>query len=315
MRIVITGGAGFIGSTFADLALAAGHHVTVVDNFSSGTRANLASAADRYPDALVIHEADIRDRHVTTLIANCQPDVVVHFAAQIDVRLSVADPVADAMANVIGTLRVLEGARTGGARKFLFPSSGGAVHGSLADGEPPADEGARRHPESPYGVSKMVMIDYLRLYRELYDLDFTALALANVYGPRQDPFGEGGVVSIFGERLLRQDTCLIFGDGNQTRDFVFVKDVANAFLAALGGGSGEVFNIGTGVETSVNELFAVMARVAGVTAQPEYRPARPGEARRSCLDPGKAQRLLDWHPATSLPQGVAEVLAFLRQDS
>jgi UDP-glucose 4-epimerase len=308
VKILVTGGAGFIGSTLVDRLVTEGHDVAIVDDLSSGTLDNLTFALDA---GARLHQLDIRDERVSRVIADAHPDAVVHLAAQIDVRLSVADPVADAMANVIGTLRVLEGARQGGARKVLYATSGGAMYGSLGDGQPPATEQAPRHPESPYGVSKMVTLDYLALYRQLYGLDFTALALANVYGPRQDPFGEGGVVSIFGERLLEDLPCTVYGDGEQTRDFVFVGDVAEAFAAALTSGSGEVLNIGTGRETSVIELYRIMAAAAGSSRERVLAPARPGEARRSCLDATLASRVLGWTPRTSLPDGVRATLRHL----
>lgn len=312
MRITVTGGAGFIGSNLVDRLLAAGHRVDVVDNLSTGRTANLAAARAAHGDRLALHEADVTDPGVTALIAGLTPEVVIHLAAQIDVRLSVADPVADALTNVIGTLRVLDGARLGGARKVIFTSSGGAVHGSMRPGEPPAAETAPRRPESPYGVSKMVILDYLPVYRELYGLDFTAIAPANVYGPRQDAFGEGGVVAIFGSRLLRGEPCTIFGDGLQSRDFVYVGDLADAYMRALDAGSGRVFNIGTGVETSVLALYETMAAAAGVSVAPHFAPGRPGEAQRSCLDPTAAREALGWDAATPLASGVGAVLDYWR---
>lgn len=312
MRITVTGGAGFIGSTLVDRLLADGHRVDVVDNLSTGRPGNLGAARGLHGDRLGFHEADITDPGITGLIAGLSPEVVIHLAAQIDVRLSVADPVADALTNVVGTLRVLDGARSGGARKVVFTSSGGAVHGSIRPGEPPASESSPRRPESPYGVSKMVILDYLPVYRDLYGLDFTALAPANVYGPRQDAYGEGGVVAIFGARMLRGEPCTIFGDGAQTRDFVYVGDLADAYARALDAGSGRVFNIGSGVETSVRELHETMAAAAGVANIPLFAPGRPGEAQRSCLDPAAARQGLGWHPVTSLHDGVTAVLDYWR---
>lgn len=310
MRVVVTGGAGFIGSTLVDRLLADGHQVLVIDDLSRGKLANLAHAQQQ--PGFAFQQIDIVDPGVVDAIAAFDPDAVAHLAAQIDVRRSVEDPAEDALVNIVGSLRVADGARRGGAKKFVFTSSGGAVHGSILEGEPAANEDAPRRPESPYGVDKMVLIDYLRVYKDLFGLDWTAIAPANVYGPRQDPFGEGGVVAIFAERLVHGTECVIFGDGEQSRDFVHVSDVADAFVRALDAGSGRVYNIGTGVETTVNELYAAMARAEGVEAQATHREARPGEAMRSVLDPSRAKAELGWAPRMTLDEGVATVLDFVR---
>jgi UDP-glucose 4-epimerase len=206
----------------------------------------------------------------------------------------------------------LEGARRGGTRKVVVASSGGTIYGEPAPEALPVDESHPQRPVSPYGVAKKVVDDYLFAYRELHGLDFTALALANVYGPRQDPNGEAGVVAIFAGRLLAGEPCTVFGDGRQTRDFVYVDDVVDAFVRAVDRGSGELCNIGTGVETSVNELYRAMAAAAGVTAEPVHAPARPGELARSSLDPTKAARVLGWVPGTDLATGTAATLEWFR---
>lgn len=314
MRVVVTGGAGFIGSTLVDRLVDAGHTVHVLDDFSSGSRANLASATAAAGDRLVVHEVDVRDARCTEFIAEAAPEVVFHLAAQIDVRVSVQNPVLDAEINVLGSLRVLEGARAGGARKVVFASSGGTIYGEPDPSVLPVDESHPQRPVSPYGVAKKVVSDYLHAYKVLHGLDYTSLALANVYGPRQDPHGEAGVVAIFCGRLLDRQECTIFGDGEQTRDFVYVGDVADAFFRAAGAGvgSGLVINIGTGVETSVNELYDAIAEAAGIDAPANHGEARAGELQRSALSAALASEELGWSPDTDLLTGAAATLEWFR---
>ena len=227
-------------------------------------------------------------------------------------RLSVSDPLLDARINILGTLNILEGARRAGTSKVVFSSSGGTIYGAVDADDLPVSESHPQVPLSPYGVSKKSAVDYLHAYRELHDIEYTALALANVYGPRQDPHGEAGVVAIFAGRLLSGERCRIFGDGEQTRDYVFVDDVVDAFVRATERGSGLTCNIGTGVETSVNQLYRTMADNEGVTEDPEYAPARPGELERSSLDATRARIHLGWEPFTDLPAGTASVLDWFR---
>ena len=312
MRALVTGGAGFIGSTLVDRLLAEGHEVDVVDDLSSGSLANLADARANPEHVFQLHRLDIRDAAVVELIERRRPEVVFHLAAQVDVRISVADPVLDAMINVIGSLHVLEGARRAGSRKVVFASSGGTIYGEPGGDELPIKESQPQRPISPYGVTKKVVGDYLFAYRELHELEFTALALANVYGPRQDPHGEAGVVAIFAGRLLSGEPCTIFGDGEQTRDYVFVDDVVDAFVRASDKGGGLILNIGTGVETSVNELYGTMARVAHVDRAATLAPARGGELPRSSLDAGRAEIQLGWKPWTDLATGTVAVLDYFR---
>lgn len=312
MRALVTGGAGFIGSTLVDRLLAEGHEVEVVDDLSSGSLANLTDARATPDHRFTFHQMDIRDAAVSELIERRQPEVVFHLAAQIDVRVSVADPVHDAMINVVGSLNVIEGARRAGARKVVFASSGGTIYGEPPDDELPYSESCPTHPVSPYGVAKKVVSDYLFAYRRLYDLEFTSLALANVYGPRQDPHGEAGVVAIFAGRLLKGEPCTIFGDGSATRDYVYVDDVVDGFVRAADKGSGLVLNIGTGVETSTAELYNTMAQVAQVDAPAQLAPAREGEVARSALDAGRAGIHLGWKPWTELAVGSAAVLDYFR---
>jgi UDP-glucose 4-epimerase len=315
MRALVTGGAGFIGSNLVDRLLAEGHEVDVLDDLSSGTLANLADARADRTSRLTFHQIDIRDSQLVDLIGRRSPEVVYHLAAQMDVRVSVARPAFDAEVNVVGLINVLEGARVAGARKVVFASSGGTIYGDVAAADLPAKESHPQVPLSPYGVTKRVALDYLNVYRELYGLEFTALALGNVYGPRQDPHGEAGVVAIFAGRLLADEPCTIFGDGSQTRDYVYVDDVVDAFVRSTSKGGGLLVNVGTGVETSVNDLYAAMARAAGVDRPAAMAPARPGELQRSSLDPGRAAIHLGWKPWTTVDDGAAKVLDWFKRQS
>jgi UDP-glucose 4-epimerase len=306
---MVTGGAGFIGSTLVDRLLAEGHAVDVVDDLSSGSLANLADAPSGAGNDMTFHHLDIRSPGLVDLMARRTPEVVFHLAAQADVRVSVSDPVLDADVNILGSLRVLEGARRAGTSKIVFAASGGTLYGEVRPSDLPARESLPRLPTSPYGVSKMVVVDYLTYYRELHNIEFCALALANVYGPRQDPHGEAGVVAIFAGHLVAGERCTIFGDGSQTRDFVFVDDVVDALARAGQRGGGVLINVGTGVETSVLELYETMARMAGSTLRPVHASARPGELDRNALDPGRAAIHLGWKPWTTLADGTTAVLA------
>jgi UDP-glucose 4-epimerase len=313
VNTLVTGGAGFIGSNLVDRLLAEGHHVDVVDDLSSGTLANLADARGSADHRLTFHQLDIRSPDIEELMIRRGPEVVFHLAAQADVRVSVARPIFDAEVNVLGSLNVLEAARRAGARKVVFASSGGTIYGDPEPSELPIKESCPQRPVSPYGVAKKVVGDYLYAYRDLHNLEYTALALANVYGARQDPYGEAGVVAIFAGCLLAGEPCTIFGDGEQTRDFVYVDDVVDAFASAAERGSGLLINIGTAHETSVNRLYETMARAAGVDTPAINAPPRPGELERSSLDPGRASIHLGWKPWTSLAEGTAAVLDYFRQ--
>jgi UDP-glucose 4-epimerase len=312
VKAFVTGGAGFIGSTLVDRLLAEGHQVDVVDNLSTGSLANLAEARRSPVGRMTFHQIDIRSQDLGELMKRARPEVVYHLAAQADVRVSVADPVFDADVNVLGSLRVMEGARASGAKKIVFASSGGTIYGDPDPGDLPVKESHPQHPVSPYGVAKKATGDYLYAYRDLHNLEFTALALANVYGPRQDPHGEAGVVAIFAGRLLAGEPCTVYGDGSQTRDFVYVDDVVDAFARASSRGGGLVLNVGTGTETSVNKLYRTMAQQAAVERPPVAAPARPGELLRSSLDPGRAAIHLGWKPWTSLDEGTLSTLDWFR---
>ncbi|MGE5188725.1 MAG: NAD-dependent epimerase/dehydratase family protein [Gemmatimonadota bacterium] len=304
MRILITGGAGFIGSHVADACAAEGHEIMVIDNLSSGKKENVPAAA-----RFVL--CDIGSDTAAEAVRTFRPEVVNHHAAQINVRASVADPVFDAQVNIIATIRLLEACRQSGVRKFLFASSGGAGYGEQE--RFPADEAHPLRPVSPYGAAKVSVECYLNFYRAQYGMDFTALRYANVYGPRQDPHGEAGVVAIFCRRLLRGQAAIINGDGEQTRDYVYVGDVVRANLAALGRGSGRAVNIGTGIETSVNTLFRALRQLAGARQEEIHGPAMPGEQRRSCLENRLALDELGWYPETFLEEGLARTYSFFRE--
>lgn len=309
MRALVTGGAGFIGSTLVDRLLANGNAVTVVDDLSRGRQSNLASAKNNSDFEFV--EADIVDADLNRIVANAQPDVVFHLAAQIDVRKSVADPGHDAMVNVVGTARLAEAARRAGVRKVVYTSSGGAIYGTPSVF--PVGEDVPVSPLSPYAAGKIAGEIYLGMFHELYGLDCTFIAPANVYGPRQDPHGEAGVVAVFAGSLLGNKSTHVFGAGGNTRDYVYVDDVADAFLAASGTlGSGARFNIGTGVETSDLELHRLVAAAVGTDAIPLHAPARIGDVPRSCLDPSSAREVLNWHPRVSLPDGIARTIRHFR---
>lgn len=302
MRFLVTGGAGFIGSTLVDLLLSADHQVHVVDDLRRG--ANLNADAQ-------LHELDINDPKLVDLLADVRPEVVCHLAAQIDVRNSVADPAMDASQNVIGTISVAEAARKAGARKVVFASSGGSIYGT--PDELPIAETVPVNPLSPYAVSKVSGELYLNAFRQLYGLECTSLALANVYGPRQDPHGEAGVVAIFAQRLLAGEPTRIFGDGGNTRDYVYVGDVAAAFLAASGSaGNGRRYNIGTGVQTPDRELHRLVAEAVGAPDEPESAPERLGDLKASALDARLAAAELDWRPRVDIAEGVRRTVDWFR---
>jgi UDP-glucose 4-epimerase len=291
VRAIVTGGAGFIGSHVADALVARGDEVHVLDNLSHGSRENV-------PEGARLHEGDIRS-DADAVFDEARPEACFHLAAQADVRVSVEDPAYDADVNVLGTLRVLEAARRHGA-KVVFASTGGAIYGEC---EAPAPEDAERRPLAPYGASKLAGEEYLATYNRLHGGGHVSLRYGNVYGPRQDPHGEAGVVAIFMGLLAGDGTPRIFGDGSQTRDYVFVGDVVDATLAALDHPGG-VLNVGTGVETSVLELYDAIARVSEVEREPAHAAARLGELQRSVLDPGRAERELGWRPRHSLDDGL-----------
>ena len=303
VRAVITGGAGFIGSNLVDRMLGLGAEVLVIDNLATGHMRNL-HLAEGNPN-FSFEQADITDAHTSSLIANFRPDVVFHLAAQADVRVSVANPVFDATVNVIGTLNVLRGAVDGGATRFVAAASGGTLYGEVDPSNLPIAETEPWNPLAPYGISKKVMIDYLRSTQSLYGLQTTSLALGNVFGPRQDPHGEAGVIAIFFQHYLAGTTPTVFGSGDQTRDFIYVDDVTAAFAAASGvSGTGALINIGTGIETSVNDLVRSMNELTDKPVEPTRAAERPGELDRSVLDISLAARTLQWKPEVGIYDGL-----------
>ena len=311
MLALVTGGAGFIGSTLVDRLLGDGHHVDAVDNLASGSLDNLKPALSNAA-AFHFEQLDIRDPAFAEFVTTRKPEVIFHLAAQASVPASVEDPMHDAAVNIVGSIGVLEAARRANVRKIVYAASGGTLYGEVESSRLPVEESAPRAPLSPYGISKATVLDYLTEYRHLYGLDFTALALANVYGPRQDPYGEAGVVAIFAANLAAGRQSTINGDGEQTRDFVYVGDVVDAFARAASAASGFILNIGTGQQTSVNEIYRRLAERAGVSQPPLHGPARHGEVRNSALDATAAMAHLSWQPQADLSEGLRETFEAAR---
>ncbi len=303
-RILVTGGAGFIGSHLADAFLLNGHEVTVVDNLSSGRREQVPAGAQFFP-------YDIKSPETYDLICRWQPQVLVHHAAQMSVRLSVADPEMDARENILGSLNLFQAAARAGVKKVIFASTGGAMYGDQAP--VPAQEEDRALPECPYGIAKLAVEHYLHFYQRECGIIPVCLRYANVYGPRQNGLGEAGVVAIFIEKFLAAEQPVINGDGLQTRDMVYVGDVVAANLLALDYPRKGTFNIGTARETDILTIYLKLQEIIGSSLGPSHGPAKPGEQRRSALDATRAGEFLSWHPRTSLSAGLAQTVAAFRQ--
>jgi len=309
-RVLVTGGAGFIGSHVADAFVAAGNDVTVIDNLSHGRPQHVPKGAE-------FRQLDVGSEEARALVAGGGFEVITHLAAQVDVRVSVSDPIFDAEENLLALLNLLEGARAGGTRRLVFSSSGGVVYGER---QPPHVETTPKLPVSPYGVSKLAAEYYLVCYGQLYGLETVALRYSNVYGPRQDPHGEAGVVAIFGNRVRTGKPLTIYGDGSQTRDYVYVADVARANVlaadaqlpAADGTVDARAFNIGTGVETSVTELAHAMIAAAGAEVRVDHAPARAGELLANALVAAKAERVLGWRPQVTVAEGLRRTYDWIR---
>jgi UDP-glucose 4-epimerase len=299
VRALVTGGAGFIGSTLVDALVGAGAQVSVVDDLSRGRREQLNAGAD-------FHQLDVVDDRLAALVASIAPEIVFHEAAQIDVRRSVAEPVLDTRINVLGTVNILEASVRAGVRRLVFASSGGALYGDTD--VLPTPETHPCVPASGYGAAKLAGETYGSVFHQVHGLDFIALRYGNVYGPRQDPRGEAGVVAIFAERLLAGSDAVINGDGTQTRDYIFVDDVVDANLRAAETTALGAFNIGTGRQCDVNELYSHIARAAGVERAPQHATAKPGEQRTSCLDVTRAAELLGWRPRVPLEEGISRTV-------
>jgi UDP-glucose 4-epimerase len=296
MKVLVTGGAGFIGSHIVDMLIDEDFEVVIVDDLSSGNERNLNKKARFY-------QLDIQDSKLDAIFQKEHPDYVNHQAAQIDVRRSVSDPVFDAKVNVLGTLNILQNCVQYKVKKVVFASSGGAVYGEQEVF--PAPETHSLRPVSPYGVSKLVAEHYLYYYKYVYELDYVSLRYANVYGPRQDPFGEAGVVAIFIQKMLEGIQPLINGDGEQTRDFVYVDDVAEANMLAMKSNTPDcIFNVGTGIETSINHVFQNLKEIINPSIEEKHRPPKKGEQRRSVIDYQNAKEMLRWEPKTSLHEGL-----------
>jgi UDP-glucose 4-epimerase len=308
---LVTGGAGFIGSHLCDRLLAQGARVIAIDDLSTGRIANLAEARG-YGAAFTFYNLGLASERLPALFDRHRPQVVMHLAAQSGVRPSIADPIGDAETNVLGTLALLEQCVRTGVGKVVYAASGVTLYGEVK--RPPAPERllAQSQPLSPYGISKKVVLDYLEYYERFRGLDWMGLALANVYGPRQDPAGEAGVVAIFASQLLAGEVPTIHGDGNQTRDYVFVADVVHAFALAAERGHGKIVNVGTGIETPLLALYRMLADLLGSAVEPARGPLPPGDLRRSALDPRLASEVLAWRPWTHLEDGLAETVAFLK---
>ena len=308
---LVTGGAGFIGSHVCDHLLAEGHRVIAVDDLSTGRISNLVEARG-YGKEFTFFNVDVRAEGLLPLFERHRPEVVMHLAAQAGVRPSLEDPSHDASVNIMGLLNVLGCAVKTGVRKVVYAASGGTIYGEPKRTPVKESAAGQARPQSPYGISKKVGVDYLAFYERYRGMDFTAVALANVYGPRQDPTGEAGVIAIFAAKMLAGEQPTIFGDGNQTRDYVFVDDTVHAFALAAERGSGRLMNIGTGIETSVNALFKMMAEITRFSGQPESGPVPPGELHRIALVNSLAAQVLGWKPWTHLEDGLGKTVAYLR---
>ncbi len=304
MRILVTGGAGFIGSHLVDRLIQEGHEVSIVDDLSTGKKKNVNPKAAFY-------KLDILSPKVERVFKKERPEALFHHAAQMDVRRSVKDPIFDGQVNILGTVNLLEQAVKAGTKRVIFASSGGAVYGDQE--RFPAGEDHPARPISPYGISKLAGEHYLYYYGRTYGLQWTSLRYANVYGPRQDPFGEAGVVAIFALKLLQNEQPVINGTGKQTRDYVAVDDVVEANMTVLNSGLTETFNVGTGRETSVNQLFRMLAEAIGSPIKERYGPERRGEQLRSCVDAAKLARASDWEPRTSLADGLKRTVEYFRE--
>ena len=304
MKVLVTGGAGFIGSHLVDRLVQEGHEVVVVDNLSTGKRRNLNRVA-RFV------KLDIQSSGLERVLRNERPHMVMHLAAQMDVRKSVEDPMFDAQVNVLGTLNVLQQSIKHGVRKVVFSSSGGAIYGEQEIY--PAPESHVTRPLSPYGVSKLCGEQYLSYYQRVNGLQIVSLRYANVYGPRQDPEGEAGVVAIFIQKLLNNEQAIVNGNGRQTRDFVYVEDVVEANLAAMGQDVQGTYNVGTGEETSVNDLLRTLVRHTNSTCKEVHGPAKGGEQARSVIDSGKLRQELSWESRTELSEGLKLTVDYFRE--
>jgi len=304
-KILVSGGAGFIASHLTDKLIDKGHNVVVIDNLSTGKKENLNPQAKFY-------ETDICNSEIAQIFIEEKPEIVFHFAAQIDVRKSVKDPIQDAKVNILGSLNLLQNCQKNEVKKFIFASSGGAIYGDTD--VIPTPETHAENPESPYGICKLTIEKYLHFYKETFGLNYTALRLANVYGPRQNSKGEAGVIAVFCDKMLKNEEVVINGDGEQTRDFVSVDDVVNACLLSIEQEKSDIYNIGTGIETNINEIFRKIKELTNSNCEEIHAPAKPGEQKRSCLDFSKAKKELGWEPKYDLEKGLEETIKWFKEN-
>ncbi len=304
-KILVSGGAGFIASHLTDKLIEKGHQVVVIDNLSTGKKENLNPKAKFY-------EADICNSEIAQIFQEEKPEIVFHFAAQIDVRESVKDPIQDAKVNILGSLNLLQNCQKNGVKKFIFASSGGAIYGDTD--VIPTPETHSENPESPYGICKLTVEKYLHFFKETFGLNYTALRLANIYGPRQNSKGEAGVIAVFCDQMLKNEEVVINGDGEQTRDFVFVDDVVNAALLSIEQEKSDIYNIGTGIETNINEIFRKIKELTNSDCEEIHVPAKQGEQKRSCLDNSKAKQELNWDPEYNLEEGLEKTVNWFRKN-
>ncbi len=312
-RVLVTGGAGFIGSHLVDALILRGIAVDVVDDLSTGRLANLASARHRGLGMLSFHQMDVRSESLVELTKRRKPSVIFHLASKTDVLASIEDPYEDLTVNLVGTVRVLDAALKAGSAKVVFTASA-AVYGNPPSSKLPIDESFPMVPLSPYGASKRAALDYLDLYRSSHDVEYTALVMANIYGPRQGGSRESGVISIFTKRCLSGRPSMMYGDGQQTRDFVYVGDVVDAMIRSIDNAGGLVVNIGTSVETKISTLYELIAKETGCTLRPRMLPQKHGEIERSVLSNARALTQLGWRPFTELPQGIEELVDWYRRN-
>ena len=305
MKVLITGGAGFIGSNIVDAVIGNGHKAVIIDNLSSGSMDNINKKAKFYKTDIV------DEKNILKIFKKEKPDAVIHNAAQIDVRKSVADPKYDAEINILGSLNILKACIENKVRKIIFASSGGTIYGECGNKAP--DENSFPNPLSPYGIAKHSVENYIKFYSEIHDLKYTILRYGNVYGPRQDPKGEAGVIAIFALRMLNDEAVTVFGDGKQMRDYVYVSDVVSANIKSLAKAGNQIINIGANKAVPLNDVVKIMSRLSKTNKKPVYKPKRDGELFKSFLNNKKAQKILNWKPEVGIDEGIKRTLEYFKR--